>query len=114
MEEIIELIRIERAKLKKTQSEMDEYVGVSTRTTYKLESGKINNCRVIEKYLDKCGYRLVAVKLDNRYYSSDEVESMVDDMQGLGEYLYGWPDATKLDDDKVVYKKRYVDMYVNR
>lgn len=63
MKQIIELIRIERAKLRKTQSEMDEYVGVSTRTTYKLESGKINNCRIIEKYLDKCGYKLRAIRI---------------------------------------------------
>jgi hypothetical protein len=44
------------------------------------------------------------------YYSGVEVWDLVDDIEKLKEYLYGWPDAMK--DGK--YKKKYVDMYCNR
>jgi len=67
MEKFIELVRVERIiVLKKSQAEMDLYVGVSQHTTHKLEAGRISNYNTLNKYLTKCGYELQAVKVKKR------------------------------------------------
>jgi hypothetical protein len=53
-------------------------------------------------------------KLNDGFYCEDETAGMVEDMEELGEYLYGWPDATRTEEGKKFYRKYYVDMYVNR
>lgn len=44
------------------------------------------------------------------YYTENEVNEMVDDMESLDEYLYGWDDAILNGN----YKRKYVDVYRNR
>jgi hypothetical protein len=44
------------------------------------------------------------------YYEEKEVNELVDDMDELHEYLHGWYDAILIG----AYKKKYVDMFLNR
>ena len=63
MKDIFDRIYTERCRtLKKSQREMDDYVGVSVGTTYKLESGRISNINTILKYLNKLGLSIGIVK----------------------------------------------------
>ena len=44
------------------------------------------------------------------YYTLYDLESLIDDMDALRDYLYGWDDA--IVNDK--YKKEYVDTFLRR
>jgi hypothetical protein len=48
------------------------------------------------------------------YLCEDDIYALVDDVEELREYLNGWDDAIKADGGKTFYKKKYVDMFVNR
>jgi len=49
--------------------------------------------------------------LSKEYYTIHELELKVDDIGELEEYLNGWDDAIIND---FWYKRKYVDMFVNR
>jgi hypothetical protein len=44
------------------------------------------------------------------YYTETEVLEIVDNFESLKEYLNGFPDAINVG----LYKRKYVDMYLNR
>ena len=44
------------------------------------------------------------------YYTLYDLESLIDDMDALSEYLYGWDDAIV----NGKYKKEYVDVFLRR
>ena len=44
------------------------------------------------------------------YYTLYDLESLIDDMDALRDYLYGWDDAIV----NGKYKKEYVDMFLRR
>jgi hypothetical protein len=60
--------------------------------------------------IDKAEKAAESLAWHSAYYTAEETESLVNNYEALIEYLNGWPDAV-VDD---MYKKQYVDMFINR